>query len=639
MTDNIPNHASNKPEAEKPKRKWVILPILWSGLKRVAMGIGFMFLISLIISLYMVNSFLQTPPPELPEEMILFYRLEGNISEGVPVPTFQNPFGSDEATMAQVIETLDKAAEDDRVKALVFSLRPNAMTITQAQELRSAILEFKSVSGKPTYVFSTSFGEAGLGLANYLLASVFDEIWMQPLGIVMINGLKLEQPYLRAALNFIGVNPEFYQREEYKGIFEFMTETEMTEASRESLKALLENMIRSMSDEILESRPELGNEANFRALIDQGLFLDYEALRRGLVDRIDYADILADEIRDDVGAADEDGPLVVTLERYRIMSAEQPDFTEQLLPEEEEVVVARDAVAVIYIQGPIMLTTPEEGPLSGSTQKGAVDLASLITTAGDDDRIDAIILRIDSPGGSPTASELLHRAVRRVKMETDKPIIVSMGNAAASGGYWVAAPADYIFALPATLTGSIGVAGGKVDISGVWQNILINWDGVAVGDSAGFWSFNEPFSPSEEERVNALMNRTYNAFLARVAAGRNMSRAQAREVAQGRIWSGSQAATQGLVDELGGLADALDYTAVWLGHESRRDIDVITLPEAKTPLQQFLELFGQATSLPALQQSALKTEMNRLLLGDATAKRLQVLESGGPVWLYEPLAD
>jgi protease-4 len=245
----------------------------------------------------------------------------------------------------------------------------------------------------------------------------------------------------------------------------------------------------------------------------------------------------------------------------------------------------KPSVALIYAVGAIV----ESADMSPSGLSSADDVAGMIQAATEDEDIEAIVLRISSPGGSPVASETIRRAIIDAK-EEGKIVIVSMGEMAASGGYWIAANADYIYALPGTLTGSIGVAGGKFSLGNMWSKVGVNWASIGFSENADLWSFNQPFSAEGRARFENVIDMIYDAFIARVAEGRGMSVDDAEQVARGRVWSGYQALDVGLVDELGGLNDALDYAGSRLGGEDRHDIRVVMLPSVKTPFERVLQM-------------------------------------------------
>ncbi len=613
----------------KAKRRWVILPYFWRAIKYVCMSIGAMILISMIVGFFMTASLMQkvNVSAEIPKEVILFYRMEGAISEGLPASGF-DAFGPQKLSITNIMSSLEVAARDPRVKALIFSVRSSEMPFSQMQELRQAILDFRKASQKPAYIYSLSYGEAGQGLPLYTFASAFDEIWLAPLGTVSVNGMQIEQPYMRGLLDRLGIEPQFFQREEYKGVFENFTHKTMSPYSRESLQELTESLVQGFIQDIIQTRPSLVKEHDLPAMINQGIFLDTEAVEAGLVDRVEYGDVLLDQLREKLGGNLKDKtPEMISLAQYY-----------NILPAPQE--RAKD-IAIIHVQGPIMILNEGQSGngILGDTSDSADKIASLIIGASEDEKISAIVLRVDSPGGSPTASELIRRAVLRAQ-QNGKPVIVSMGSMAASGGYWVSAPADYIYASAGTITGSIGVAGGKVSMREFWDHIDVNWDHVAIGKNAGMYSFMEPFSESERALIDASMDRIYDMFLGVVAEGRNMSREDVRAVAKGRVWSGKDALKQGLVDEIGGLNDALDYAAQKSGFKTRHDVNILTLPKPKTPIEEILDLFQKTAGLPIFfqQQSALLN----MLLGDEQKKLMQdaaVLNNGTGLYVYEPMSS
>ena len=593
------------------------------------MSIGAAIIISLLVGFFFTAYIVKDAKiaADLPQEMILLHRINGPIPEGPPKSGL-DALGPQRLSLNDIILSLEAAATDKRVKALIFSVRRSELAFSQIQELRKAVIEFRKRSGKPAYIYSMSYGEAGQGLALYSLASAFDEIWLSPLGTVSINGLQIEQPYMRGLLNRLGIEPQFLQREEYKGVFENFTNENMSEPSRESLKSLSKSLVRELLKEIMISRPILQKDYDLSKLVNKGIFLDTEAEEKGLVDRVEYGDVLLDDLRERLNGSIEDKtPKVERLSRY---------FGMMPPPAAKE-----SDIALIYIQGPIMVVNEEQesNSLLGSTQESADSIASLIVNAAEDENVKSIVLRVDSPGGSPTASELIRRAIIRAQNK-EKVVIVSMGSMAASGGYWVASPADYIFALPGTITGSIGVAGGKVSMKQLWENIDVNWDEVGIGRNAGLYSLNTPFSNSERALIEASMDRIYDMFLGVVAEGRMMTKEDVREVAKGRIWTGSQALEKGLVDELGDLNDALDYAAELSGYKSRKDVNIQMLPKPKTPLEEVLEILQKTAGLPIfLQQQAALWDM---MMGNGVQKKIlqdaAVMQNSGSVFVYEPLS-
>lgn len=624
-----PLYSSSVPRnVEKPKVKWRALPILWLALKRGAMTLGFLVIFSLIMSFIVLNSLVNdTKTVVLPSEMVLVLEFEGSINETPPQASFSSPFAQDNVTLRHYLSAIDAAKSDDRVKGIVARMREGSFDMAQIEEIRTALLDFKT-SGKFTHIYSTSFGEAGNGLGRYYLASAFDQLWMQPLGIVMIAGMNAEVPYFRETLDKIGVQPEFFQRKEYKTAYESMTNTTMSAENREMLNTLVGDIRAHLVSGIANDRGM--KPAQFEALVDKGLLTADEALESGLIDHMDYADVMIKKIKQDVTGDPEDESLaLVELQDYVFGLDSEFDQSAHGLVEPSAhgsksiaKLTPQSGVALIYAVGAIMTSdvNASSSVFMGGSVAASDTIAPAILDAAADPDIKAIVLRVDSPGGSPAASEAILRALDIAK-EEGKPIIVSMGSTAASGGYWIAAHADYIFVSPTTITGSIGVVGGKFTMEELWEKLGVNWDSVSWGENSDMWSANSSFDEAGAERMNAMLDNVYDHFLKRVSKGRDMSIAEVDAIAKGRVWSGKRAIEVGLADAEGGLLAAIDHAAVRIGEQSRADVYVRIFPKPKTPLEQFIALFngeggfvGGADKFQSMIPSALKPVLQRYIM-------------------------
>lgn len=570
------------------QKRWNIWEIVKKVAAKVCMTIGAVVLFSAFLAGFLNGAMRQTGPV-MPSEMVLTLNLENGIGERPAQPSLSNPFPQKRPTVRDVVGALEAAAEDGRVKGLVVRLEGSGVGLAHIEEIRPAIDAFRK-SGKTATIYSSSYGGIGAGLGTFYLASAFDEIWMQPIGMVSFSGLAFEMPYGRGLLEKIGVRPQFFQRESYKGAMENFTNKHMSEESRETFNAIADDFYERAFTEIADRRKI--SEPELKKALEKGLLTGQEALETGLIDRLDYADVLLAETRTALGyEAESKKPEMISLMHYAgTIGNRHFGFGKS------------KEVALIYATGQIMPTA------QGNDGAAAADeIAGAINMARDDQSIEAIILRIDSPGGSPSASETIRRAILRAK-EKGKKVVVSMGSVAASGGYWIAADADKIYALPSTLTGSIGVIMGKFELSGLWEKIGVNWDIVQRGENAEMWSINRPFDTAESRRMNVIIDDTYNSFLERVATGRKLSLSAVREIAQGRAWTGTEALGKGLVDEMGGLNDALDYTAKQLGLESRHQLRVTVLPKPQSALEQFTELLGAQAALARFIQIVMPFE-------------------------------
>jgi protease-4 len=523
--------------------------------------------------------------PTLPNKVVLYLPLEGSFSDYQQASAYS--FGPTRPHFRHYIDAIDHAQTDPRVKGMVIESRGGDLSLAQLQELRDAVRRFRA-SGKPTWFYAESMDE---GLRSYFIASATDEIWLQPVGSVSIPGLRAEQPYARELLDKLGIEPQFFARKEFKDVFSSFAAREMPETSRVSLSQMLEDISGQLIGAMADDRGQSVDA--MRAHIDQGMFTDKEALAAKLVDRVDYGDVLRKEIRLKV-AGTEDLKAMKFVRVGRYINHVQGTISEKLPGQKPQ-------VALVYAVGTIVsdddMASSQASLMSGDIAS-AEDIAKAIEESIRDKAIQAIVLRIDSPGGSPTASETIRRALVNAQ-EKGKHVIVSMGGTAASGGYWIAAPAERIFAMPGTITGSIGVAGGKFVLSGLWNKLGVNWDDVHVGENSSIISTNEPYSAAGRARMDAIMDNIYDAFITRVAEGRKMPREQVDAVARGRVWTGESALRNGLVDELGGLNQALDYAATTLGQKSRRDVAVVELPKQKSTWELLSELLDNQAQMQA----------------------------------------
>lgn len=579
-------------DVREPKIRWKILPVIWLAIKRAATALGFLVLINIVVALFVIPSLLprKAAAPSLPDEMVLFLKFEDGFRERAQPPSFAEPFAVSKPNVRDIVYALDKAAADKRVKGVIARMYSGNFNLASASEVREAVKRFRA-AGKFAHIYSSSYGEGAGGLGRYYLASAFEEIWMQPLGLVSITGVGAEIPFLRGTLDKIGIEPQFFQRKEYKNAYESLTSKSMSRENKETMQ----NIVNDVRFEILRSLPEERGmrSAEFESLVNKGLFTAEEAEKAGLITHMDYGDVLLDSVAERMtGKRDSDALDIVDFGSYA-----------KLLKKREQGLgaIGKPKVALVYAVGAIMPSGDKSG-FGGDGIAAADKIAPAIYKASKDDDVQAIILRIDSPGGSPGASESILRALEKAQ-ERGKPVIVSMGATAASGGYWIAAYADKIFALPSTLTGSIGVVGGKFAMRELFAKLGINWEKVTWGRNAGLWSPNTRFNQSEAERIHAMLDNVYDNFVARVAKGRKMSVADVEKVAGGRVWTGRRALEAGLVDELGGLDKALDHVASLVGVQGRDDLNLVEYPKPQTPLEQILKLLeaqarmGQAASV------------------------------------------
>jgi protease-4 len=486
--------------------------------------------------------------------------------------------GDDQEDFQTLIRAVRAAADDDRVKGLVAVAGDSELGFAQVQELCDTLAQFKA-KGKFAHGFAESIGEIGGGSVNYYLLSCFDRIWLQPLGNVGLTGLDLEMPFLKGTLDKIGIDADFSRRGEYKSAMTQLTETKLLPTDRVALDSLVHSLYDQLVTGIAKNRAI--PVAKVPDLIDAGPYLTDDALAAHLVDHIGYRDEFeADALKQ---AGDGDAHFV-DLRSYARIAAPHPQ---------------RGQARIAMIRAIGMITSGSTGnqPFNKSDGVHSDDLVDAIDAAINDGRVKAIVLRIDSPGGSDVASETIWRATQRAR-EKGKPVIVSMGDTAASGGYYIAAGADKIIAEPGTITGSIGVFGGKIVFDGLWQKIGVSWDHIAYGKNADIASSTARFTPDQRRHTEAMLDQSYHTFVARVAAGRHMTPVQVDAIGRGHVWTGAQALGNGLVDQLGGLDTAVALARKAAGITADEPVSLVAFPPPKTLADSLRELLAESGEIP-----------------------------------------
>ena len=578
---------------KKKKRGMRIFPILWLAFKKTSTVIGAAVIVSTVISIWALSSIVHeidvnAEIGRLPSEMVLYLEIDGDLPDLMTEANFSQPFASNAKTIRNYIDALESAAEDPRVKGIYATIEDEGLSVVHTQEFRRALAKYKE-SGKFAYIYASAFDQ---GLSGYYLVSGFDEIWMQPMGVVMVSGISAQMPYLRKVLDKIGVHPQIYKRKEYKGAYDMFTEHKISDSSRRATEALVNDFALALSQDISSDMGITPEE--FKTLVDKGLYMDNEALEVGLVDVLDYEDVLIEKINKQVtGDADGKGLEYVRFDRY----------VGDVFKKQNNVSAHNPKIALVYAIGVIVDSAGVRASgfrshigLGMETMVAADEISAALMDIAEDETYEGVVLRIDSPGGSPVASETILRAIQKVQ-KAGKSVTVSMGAAAASGGYWIATSADQIFVMPTTITGSIGVLGGKFSVAQLWDKLGVHWDEVNWGDRAAMWSMNQPYNEGEAERVNAMMDNVYINFIARVAKGRSMSVGEVEKIARGRVWSGKRAVEIGLADKIGGLNDALDYAALQIGKTDRHNIAVEIVPKPLTAIEQLAKFLEEQVSV------------------------------------------
>jgi protease-4 len=477
-----------------------------------------------------------------------------------PVPDgFATLLAGRRTTLREVVEAIDRAGKDSAVSGLVARVGSSPGGMAKAQELRGAIERFRG-RGKFAWAFAETFGEAGNASEAYYLAAACDQIWLQPSGDLWLTGVALQEPFIRGTLDKIGAEPTFSKRSEYKNAVNFYTEHGFTEAHREAIGRLKDSWFSQIVRGIAQGR-KLPEEI-VRAMVDRAPLLANEALDARLVDGLGYRDEVVRKALAKAGA----GADLTALSRYRTRIG---------------TAAGRRKLALIYGVGEVTRGRGVENPLLGTVTMGSESLAAAFRAAAADSDVRAIVFRVDSPGGSYVASDTIAREVARAR-EKGKPVIVSMGDLAGSGGYMVAQGADKIVAQPGTITGSIGVFAGKFVMAGLFEKVGLAFDEVHSGEHSLLWSPTRDFTESEKERFDAWLDRIYDDFTSRVAASRRMPKEKVLEIAKGRIWTGEDAVKNGLVDELGGFETAVRLAKKAANIPASETVDLEVYPRPKT---------------------------------------------------------
>ena len=512
--------------------------------------------------------FFSTRTPPVPEKTVLTLDLDRNIPEyasGGFGPWIT--LGKGPPALWETVAAIERAAGDDRVVGLVARVGASGMGLARTQELRDAVKAFRR-SGKPAYAFAESIGDFGPGNAAFYLAAAFEKIYLQPSGDVGLTGLLAEGYFLKGTLEKLDVRFQVSQREEYKGIRERFTGAGFSAPQREAVTRILKSLTQQLTAGISEGRALA--PAAVRELMQQAPFSAGEALEARLVDGLLYRDELDDLVRERLG----------------------PEISFLPLSRYQRRLEARDGdpatVALIYGLGQVHGGSSRRRALAGRHSMGSDSIARAFRRAAEDDGVKAIIFRIDSGGGSYVASDVIRREVLRARRR-GKPVVVSMGNVAGSGGYFIAAPADRIIAQPATLTGSIGVAAGKVVIKGLSEKLGVSWDHIAGNPNATFWSAARDYDPAQRARLERLLDTVYHDFVSKVAEGRNLQLEQVSAAAGGRVWTGEDARERGLVDELGGYAATLGAVREIAGIAPDASIRLRPFPRRKSTLRLLAE--------------------------------------------------
>lgn len=532
--------------------------------------------------------------------------VHGAYPEGAGAPGL---FGDVVESLSTGLQRLDKAAKDDDLEAVVLHINGPTIGWAKLNELRTGIQKMRQ-KGRKVYAWLES-----ADTKDYLLATACDEIILPESGMVMMPGLRAEVSFYKNLFDMLAIQPQMLRVGEFKSAAEPYSRSEMSPAFREEMEAILDDYYRQIVEMIAQSRKLTPEQV--KAAIDVGLHTAGDAKKLGLIDRLGYEDSITDLVKGDRKETDvkyskaygkkkldtDFSGITGMAKMMNLMMGVEPTPRKSSSPK----------IAIINAVGPIM-SGNSRADLFGDESMGSTTIIKAIRQARDDSTVKAIVLRVDSPGGSALASDLMWHELET--LEGKKPFVVSMGDVAASGGYYIAMGADRIFAEPGTLTGSIGVVGGKLAFEKFYEKIGITTSVVQRGKNSGVLSMTTPFSDAERDAMQKMLNDIYAQFTKKAAAGRKMDHEKLEKMARGRVYTGAQALNLGLVDELGTLSDAIAHAKKAAGLDPDQKLERLDLPR---PISPFEQLFGpvdpSAASLKAAFVKHLPAELADQLKG------------------------
>ena len=552
----------------------------------------FLFLVTVTVIAFIYSEFRR--PPEVEADSFLEIDLAGPFPE-LSAPDFLTGYllGGRTLSVHDVWESFRKAKVDDRIRCVLLRLGYLECDWAKISEVRDAVRGFRE-SGKKVYAYIEEAPEFD---KEYYLATACDRIILHPLGWLGVNGIGGWVPFFKEGLDKLGVEAHFEHVEEYKTAYNMFMEKGFTQAHKLMMEAIYQDIFAEYVRAVAEAREKTEDEV--KAIIDQGLYQGEQALQAGLVDSLLYEDELGTILQD------------------RGKKLKQTRFSEYVRTSPAGLGLETGRkVALIYATGPIF-----GGEGISTRMIGGRTLSRAIRRAREDRSVAAIVLRVDSPGGSAVASDVIWRETFLAKKE--KPLVISMSDLAGSGGYWISMAGHRIVAQPQTLTGSIGVLAGKFSLAGLYEKLGITGERMTYGQKADLFSTFRPFSPEERKLLKEQILWTYDKFLTKAAEGRNLTREDVDKVGRGRVWTGRQAREIKLVDELGGLDKALDLAKSLAGIPAEEDVRLVVWPQRTS---FFSTIFGRSQAKTDLFPSS---ELNKLL------QTLQVLQRENP-WAVMP---
>ncbi len=527
----------------------------------------------------LVASLFSKSAPTVENDTVLELKIEGEMPESSSNDPFAKLFSAQKLSFRSTLENIQKAKVDKNIKAILLLLNNVELGQGRIQDLRDVITDFKK-SGKPVFAYMEQGSDR-----EYAVAIAADQIYVAPAGSLLVKGFAAHATFMKGFFDKIKVEPNFARHGKYKSAVERYTRSDMSPEDKEALNVLLDDIYKNYVDEIAKARKKTPEEV--RTIIDNGPYnLPKKAKEVGLIDDAIYLDEVKDKLKSDLKLA-----------KYKQISGNKYSNVSS-----SELGIGKgERIAIIYATGAINSGKSNNNPFSGDESIGSDTIAAAIKNAREDKDIKAIILRVNSPGGSPLASDIIWREMMLTK-KANKPIIACMSDVAASGGYYISMGADKIVAQPNTITGSIGIFGGKFNINGLYKDYLgLNVESITRGKNADFYSEYKNFSEEEQKKLNQYMDDFYKDFTSKAAQGRNMKVEAIDEIGQGRVWSGVKGKEIGLVDELGGLQKAIEVAK-----------ELAKIPATNSPqLVEYPKVSGFAAFLSDLEEETSITEAGR----------------------------
>ena len=521
--------------------------------------------------------------PSVPENSVLVLNISGELPDYTPEQPLAKAFGIGQTqSFTGILTQLRKAKVDSRVSAVLLDINFPGIGWGRADELRDAIKDFRT-SGKPAYAYM----EIGSN-KEYYIATAAEKVFVPPPGDLYINGFAAEAMFYKGSLDKLGIEADVIQiGPKYKNAPDQYTKTEMGEGQKEVINAVLDEYFARFTSAVAEARKKSPEEV--KSLIDDAPYNATQAKELGLIDEAFYKEQVYDELKTRLGYKADDKLRTIRAGEYREIPSDSLGLNKG------------ERVAVIFASGAIYPGSSNDGTFGGQTV-GSDTIVKAVNDAAADTSIKAIVLRVDSPGGSALASDLMWNALENAKAK--KPVIVSMGDVAASGGYYIACNANKIVAQPSTITGSIGMFMGKPVVKGFYNWLGITNQYTMRGKNAGIFRETEKWTPEERVKMEELANNVYYTnFIPKVAKGRNKTNEEANALGQGRVWTGTQAKANGLIDEFGGLEKAIEIAKQEANLPADKDVKRVIFPE---PRPFFETLFGKEESTQTKEQQAQK---------------------------------